>query len=50
MGKSDRASRDPEGESEPSFQGWIESHDSEGAVKDRLTDQGLAAKTAPVKL
>jgi hypothetical protein len=30
--------------------GWIESHDSEGAVKYRLTDQGLAAKTAPVKL
>jgi hypothetical protein len=30
--------------------GWIESHDSEGTVKYRLTDQGLAAKTAPVKL
>ncbi len=30
--------------------GWLESHDSEGAVKYRLTDQGLAAKTAPVKL
>jgi hypothetical protein len=50
MGKSDRASRDPEGDSEPSFQGLDLSHDSEGAVKKRLTDQGLAAKAAPAKL
>jgi hypothetical protein len=30
--------------------GWIESHDSEGTVEYRLTHQGLAAKTAPVKI
>ncbi|MDR3484549.1 MAG: hypothetical protein P4M05_06530 [Bradyrhizobium sp.] len=30
--------------------GWIESSDPESALAYRLTDQGLAAKTAPVKI
>jgi len=30
--------------------GWIESNESEGAVSYRLTDQGLVAKTTPVKI
>ena len=30
--------------------GWIESSDCKDALLYRLTDQGLAAKTAPVKI
>ena len=30
--------------------GWIESNHDKSAVAYRLTDQGLAAKTAPVKI